>query len=136
MHRRYINRPTVSVSRLGSLCGKLLIMRTGGIRLTLAGSGEATFQVFQHLKSLPPASCRLFSAQRNFALSSAWFSNMIENGLQSDSDPRFAVLTDGASLLAILPLLCTNNSSVSSLTNFYTCVYRPLISTEGSVSNT
>src|SRR5439155_4853108 len=94
------------------------------------------FQVFESIKDLPEGSASLFEAANNFSLSAQWFLNMVENGLASDSKALFGVLSDSNSVLGIIPLSCSRNSDLCSLTNCYSCVYMPLIATYAPIRQT
>jgi Acetyltransferase (GNAT) domain len=94
------------------------------------------FQVFESIKDLPEGSESLFEAANNFSLSAQWFCNMVENGLASDSKALFGVLSDSNSVLGIIPLSCSRNFSLGSLTNCYSCIYMPLIATCAPIHQT
>jgi hypothetical protein len=69
----------------------------------------------------------IFEAQRDFALGREWFRNIVANGLPSHTVARFGVLKDGSTPIGIIPLQYGHAEQLSSLTNCYTCIYRPLI---------
>jgi Acetyltransferase (GNAT) domain len=85
------------------------------------------FQIHSRLEDLPGACGGIFEAQHDFSLSREWFRNMVANGLPGDIHARFGVLMDGSSAIGIIPLQENDAAELSSLTNCYTCIYRPLI---------
>ena len=97
---------------------------------------NVVFEVFESMEDLPEGSERLFEGARDFSLSLQWFYNIIENGLPPDSKALFGVLSDGNSVLGIIPLSCGQTTTLKSLTNCYSCIYIPLITTSATVENT
>jgi hypothetical protein len=86
------------------------------------------------LEALPTQCDALFAAtaRQNFALDRAWFGNLVDNGLEADSEPLFGVFTSGADPIALVPLQQSlRQRSIGSLTNIYTCLYSPLIPKDG-----
>jgi hypothetical protein len=87
-----------------------------------------TFALYPNLECLPSSCRELFLGEEELCLSSEWFRNMIANGLPSNVEARFGVLTAGHTILAVLPLQYCGDYGYGSLTNCYSCIYRPLIS--------
>jgi hypothetical protein len=85
----------------------------------------------QAIEHLPASSLVLFEGGQHFCLGMAWFRNMIANGLPPGSRASFSLLLQGEKTLAVLPLQHGATGELQSLTNCYTCLYRPLIATEG-----
>lgn len=82
-----------------------------------------------------PTGCReLFENEEEFSLSHEWYRNMVATGLPSDREAIFGVFADEASVIAILPLQYSGAEGYSSLTNCYSCIYRPLIAAGRNVS--
>ncbi|HJU19503.1 MAG TPA: GNAT family N-acetyltransferase [Stellaceae bacterium] len=81
------------------------------------------------IDSLPASCAALFAAERNFSLGRAWLRNMIANGLPPGTRALFSVLLRDREAAAILPLQSGAKGGLASLTNCYTCLFRPLIAT-------
>jgi hypothetical protein len=86
----------------------------------------------QAIEHLPASSTALFESGQNFCLGTAWFRNMVANGLPSGSRASFSLLMQGEKTVAVLPLQHDATGELQSLTNCYTCLYRPLIAMEDS----
>jgi hypothetical protein len=92
-----------------------------------APRAPATAIGYYRIECLPARCDELFATGRNFSLGKAWFRNMTESGLAAGTEASFAVLTEGGEAVAMLPLQHGAKGELQSLTNCYTCLYRPLI---------
>src|SRR5436305_15037160 len=97
-------------------------------RATSLDNSRVTFEMVPFRNGMPPGGSSLFETEHNFYLSYDWLCNVTDHGIGTNSEARFGVLGDGASILALIPLQRTDGSGFSSLSNCYTCVVRPLIS--------
>ena len=88
------------------------------------------FSLHSVLEHLPPGCRELFESEEEFSLSHGWFRNMIATGLAPYHEARFGVLTEEERVVAILPLQYSNTNGYGSLTNCYSCLYRPLIASD------
>lgn len=79
------------------------------------------------IADLPASALALLAAAGHFALGRAWFDNLIENGLEPGSRGLFCALKRGGDVRALMPLCRGAGGDLGSLTNLYTCLYRPLI---------
>ena len=77
---------------------------------------------------LPPSADALFAAagQQNLFTSKPWFEAFLAAGLAPGAEPLFLML-DGPRALVPCQRLAHGDPSVSSLTSFYSCDFRPLI---------
>lgn len=82
---------------------------------------------YRELENLPAACGSLFEAAGEFSLGRAWFRNMVANGLPPGGAAFFHVLAEGEEAIALLPLQGRRRGALESLTNCYTCLYRPLL---------
>src|SRR5580698_7272853 len=89
--------------------------------------------ILDSFPTLPAAAGRLFDPKRLFA-SRPWFEAFLAAGLEPGAEPLFFVLNgdgrDGAGgPRALIPCqrLPHGDPSISSLTSFYSCDFRPLI---------
>jgi CelD/BcsL family acetyltransferase involved in cellulose biosynthesis len=81
-------------------------------------------------KILPPADCLFASVEReNLFTSKPWFEAFIAAGLQPHEEPLFLLLSGPNGPRALLPCRRTSKGdpSISSLTSFYSCDFRPLV---------
>jgi Acetyltransferase (GNAT) domain len=90
---------------------------------------EIAIRSYSELERLSAPCSALFDAECDFSLGKQWFRNMVANGLPPGSRAVFHVLTFGEEPLALLPLQDRGRGELRSLTNCYTCLYRPLIAT-------
>ncbi len=88
----------------------------------------ASLAVHAALAALPDAAARLFAdPAEDFFASRLWFSILIAHGLPAERTPLFAVCSAGGTPFAVLPLAGRAGASgLGSLTDPYTCEYRPL----------
>jgi len=81
--------------------------------------------------ALPPAAEPLFATvgQERLFTSKPWFEAFLAAGLQAGAEPVFFILNGPAGPRALLPCqrVAHGDPSVSSLTSFYSCDFRPLI---------
>jgi hypothetical protein len=92
--------------------------------------GPAATIGYHGIECLPAGCDDLFAAARDFCLGKAWFRNMTANGLAAGMHASFGALMQGGEAVAMLPLQNGAKGELRSLTNCYTCLYRPLIATE------
>src|SRR5438477_5436326 len=97
---------------------------------------QPMLHIYDRMTDLPAGCTELFFSERNFAVSWEWFGNLIENGISSDLRACFGVLMKGNCVTAVVPLLRDRANRLSSLTNCYSLVYQPLISTQAGVYET
>jgi hypothetical protein len=95
-----------------------------------------TATICEAIADLPAGSSALFAAARDFSLGTAWFDNLIANGLEPGSRAFFSVLMRGAEALALIPLRRGARGEAGGLTNPYTCLYRPLIAPQEPAGET
>jgi hypothetical protein len=88
------------------------------------------FRLHSALEHLPPGCRELFESEEEFSLSHGWFRNMIATGLAPYNEARFGLLAEGERVIAILPLQFSSTHGYSSLTNCYSCLYRPLMASD------
>ncbi|HZU91422.1 MAG TPA: hypothetical protein VE993_19380, partial [Stellaceae bacterium] len=98
----------------------------------MAAPPPMTATLCRAIERLPASGAALFENGQDFCLGMAWFRNMVANGLPSGSQAFFEVLMRGGEAVAVLPLQQGATGELHSLTNCYTCLYRPLIATEGA----
>jgi hypothetical protein len=79
------------------------------------------------LEDLPARCQALFENGRDFCLGTAWFRNLVANGLPPGARACFGVLMQDGEAAAVLPLQQSATGALASLTNCYTCLYHPLI---------
>jgi len=96
-----------------------------------AGRLAVTKPVLETSSALPFSADSLFATAglENLFTSKPWFEAFLAAGLQPDAEPLFFVLNGADGPRALLP--CQRHAhgdpSVSSLTSFYSCDFRPLI---------
>lgn len=87
---------------------------------------------------LPPAAEALFATvgREQLFTSKPWFESFLAAGLQPGARPMFLLLggTEGARALLPCQRLAQGDPSVTSLTSFYSCDFRPLIRTGDEAS--
>jgi CelD/BcsL family acetyltransferase involved in cellulose biosynthesis len=95
---------------------------------------QPTFSLYSDLGSLPEGSARLFESESDLALRAEWFSNLVATGLSPGSAARFGVLQGDKQVIGIVPFQEEGHQRLASLTNCYSCLYRPLITPGTSVA--
>jgi CelD/BcsL family acetyltransferase involved in cellulose biosynthesis len=83
---------------------------------------------------LPPAADALFASagRERLFTSKPWFEAFLAAGLEPGAEPLFFILNGQGGPRALLPCqrLAKGDPSVSSLTSFYSCDFRPLIAAD------
>lgn len=98
-------------------------------------------QDFDARSTVPPGCGAIFqqAEQESFDLAADWFKLLSETALTEQQLPKFFVIGDERGAHAILPLLIPANAAsprlVTSLTNFYSTLFRPLFSEEAKVED-
>jgi CelD/BcsL family acetyltransferase involved in cellulose biosynthesis len=92
----------------------------------------AALMVFSTLEALPPSAQALLdrAGADNLFASRLWFETFVASGMAGGSQPLFFLLTGkSGDALALLPCQrqTRGDTTVSSLTSFYSCDFRPLI---------
>jgi hypothetical protein len=88
---------------------------------------DAPPAVFADPDALPPGGAALL-ATAEFFLTPAWWHSMLEAGLPDGAEPRFLLFARGGRPAALLAMqLRAGGRVLESLTNPYTCLYRPLL---------
>ena len=84
--------------------------------------------ILDSFPTLPASADGLFASDHLFA-SKPWFEAFLAAGMEPSTEPLFFVLNGAAGPRAVLPCqrLPHGDLSVSSLTSFYSCDFRPLI---------
>lgn len=95
--------------------------------MTPAEPGPLAEVSYDGTADLPASALALLTAAGHFDLGRGWFDNLIENGLAPGSRGLFCALQRGGEVLALMPLCRGAGGDLGSLTNLYTCLYRPLI---------
>jgi hypothetical protein len=89
--------------------------------------GRASALACYGIECLPARCDDLFASGEDFCLGRAWFRNMTASGLAAGTQGSFALLMEGGEATAMLPLQRGAKGELQSLTNCYSCLYRPLI---------
>ncbi|MCW3476882.1 GNAT family N-acetyltransferase [Rhodovastum sp. RN2-1] len=87
-------------------------------------------EVFASLDAVPPDCAALLDAgsAAGFFATRAWWRTMQEAGLPEGAAPRFLLCRDSGAPAALLPMLALDGGrTLQSLTNPYTCLYRPVL---------
>lgn len=90
-------------------------------------AGELSAAHCEAIADLPGGGAALFAAAPDFCLGRAWFDTLIAAGMAPGSRASFCVLGRAGQAIALLPLRLEADGRPGSLSNLYTCLYRPLI---------
>src|ERR1051325_3124535 len=97
----------------------------------LPGRSSVTKPELEASSILPPAAVLLLAGagRENLFTSRPWFEAFVAAGLTPSAEPLFFTLNGADGPRALLPCrrLADGDPSVSSLTSFYSCDFRPLI---------
>lgn len=80
--------------------------------------------------AMPPAAQALFGdpGGRHLFTSRPWFETFVSAGLGQGAEPLFLVLGGDVNVKAVLPCQCAGGvATITGLTSFYSCDFRPLI---------
>lgn len=91
-------------------------------------TGILAVEVFEHVSGLPKSCKALFDAAErdSFDLGADWFELLAGTAIAAGTKTRFYVLSRGGLARCVLPIT-VGTRRVSSLTTFYTSIYRPLV---------